>query len=149
MMVGNTSLFSVDASSGWVSLLAPLDFETRRSHSIVVRAADNGSTPLFADVVVRVDVLDANDNAPVLQRLMFIHRMPENTLDGMPAPITLACGQTIRVRIAQPHTNHARTHAYAHHSTSGGFHVRRLHSSILVVYIQAAHLLFGLRSSSP
>jgi hypothetical protein len=82
IVAGNLSLFSVNASTGWVSLLSSLDYEEQRSHVVVVRVTDNGVPPLFADVVVRVNVIDANDNAPVLARSLYTHRMPEDALDG-------------------------------------------------------------------
>ena len=67
-----TALFRVDATSG--DLLAALgdarlDYEARSSYELVVRVSDNGngtSPSLSATCVVRVELLDVNDNRPRL-----------------------------------------------------------------------------------
>uniref|UniRef100_A0A8C5U1Z6 Cadherin domain-containing protein n=1 Tax=Malurus cyaneus samueli TaxID=2593467 RepID=A0A8C5U1Z6_9PASS len=48
------SLVSVDAESGTVRSLRPLDYEKVRSFEVTVRAADGGSPPLSAQAVLRV-----------------------------------------------------------------------------------------------
>ncbi|XP_053935936.1 protocadherin beta-15-like [Cuculus canorus] len=57
---------SVNAESGAVFLLRPLDYEQVRALEVAVRAADGGSPPLSAQAVLRVAVRDENDNAPVV-----------------------------------------------------------------------------------
>ncbi|XP_069725219.1 protocadherin beta-15-like [Phaenicophaeus curvirostris] len=57
---------SVNAESGAVFLLRPLDYEQVRALEVAVRAADGGSPPLSAQAVLRVVVRDENDNAPVV-----------------------------------------------------------------------------------
>ncbi|NXX97015.1 PCDBG protein, partial [Centropus bengalensis] len=57
---------SVNAESGAVFLLRPLDYEEVRALEVAVRAADGGSPPLSAQAVLRVVVRDENDNAPVV-----------------------------------------------------------------------------------
>ncbi|NXD30044.1 PCDBG protein, partial [Spelaeornis formosus] len=60
------SFVSVDAESGTVRSLRPLDYEKVTAFEVSVRAADGGSPPLSAQAVLRVLVRDENDNAPVL-----------------------------------------------------------------------------------
>ncbi|XP_053846801.1 protocadherin beta-16-like [Vidua macroura] len=60
------SFVSVDAESGIVRSLRPLDYEKVPAFEVTVRAADGGSPPLSAQAVLRVIVRDENDNAPVL-----------------------------------------------------------------------------------
>ncbi|NXF42240.1 PCDBE protein, partial [Nyctibius bracteatus] len=60
------SFVSVDAESGTVRALHPLDYEQVRAFEVVVRATDGGSPPLSAQAVLRVVVRDDNDNAPVV-----------------------------------------------------------------------------------
>ncbi|NWT79163.1 PCDB4 protein, partial [Lanius ludovicianus] len=57
---------SVNADSGDVYILRPLDYEKVSAFEVTVRAADGGSPPLSAQAVLRVVVRDENDNAPVL-----------------------------------------------------------------------------------
>ncbi|NXN66420.1 PCDB4 protein, partial [Himantopus himantopus] len=60
------SFVSVDAESGIVRALRPLDYEEVRAFEVIVRATDGGSPPLSAQAVLRVVVRDENDNAPVV-----------------------------------------------------------------------------------
>uniref|UniRef100_A0A8C5U1D8 Cadherin domain-containing protein n=1 Tax=Malurus cyaneus samueli TaxID=2593467 RepID=A0A8C5U1D8_9PASS len=75
------SLVSVDAESGTVRSLRPLDYEKVRSFEVTVRAADGGSPPLSAQAVLRVVVRDENDNAPVL-----LHPPPDSSAAGELVP---------------------------------------------------------------
>ncbi|XP_058141914.1 protocadherin beta-12-like [Dasypus novemcinctus] len=58
------SLVSVNADSGQLFALRALDFEALQAFEFRVRAADAGSPALSSEARVRVQVLDANDNAP-------------------------------------------------------------------------------------
>lgn len=59
--------FAVDALTGTLTVVEPLDYETVREHVLVVRATDqaaNVTERLHTDVTARVAVLDVNDNVP-------------------------------------------------------------------------------------
>ncbi|XP_004452630.2 protocadherin beta-14 [Dasypus novemcinctus] len=58
------SLVSVNADSGQLFAFRALDFEALQAFEFRVRAADAGSPALSSEARVRVQVLDANDNAP-------------------------------------------------------------------------------------
>ncbi|NWY66723.1 PCDBE protein, partial [Erithacus rubecula] len=75
------SFVSVDAESGTVRSLRPLDYEKVRAFEVTVRAADGGSPPLSAQAVLRVLVRDENDNAPVL-----LHPPPDSSAAGELVP---------------------------------------------------------------
>ncbi|XP_055668811.1 protocadherin beta-16-like [Falco peregrinus] len=68
------SFVSVDAESGTVRALRPLDYEEVCAFEVTVRAADGGSPPLSAQAVLRVVVRDENDNAPVV-----LHPPPDSS----------------------------------------------------------------------
>ncbi|NWW28184.1 PCDBD protein, partial [Falcunculus frontatus] len=71
------SFVSVDAESGTVRSLRPLDYEKVPAFGVAVRAADGGSPPLSAQAVLRIVVRDENDNAPVL-----LHPHPDSSAAG-------------------------------------------------------------------
>ncbi|XP_025973579.2 protocadherin beta-16-like [Dromaius novaehollandiae] len=71
---GAPSFVSVDAESGAVRALRPLDYEEVRAFQVAVRAADGGLPPLSAEALVRVEVRDENDNAPVV-----LHPLPNSS----------------------------------------------------------------------
>ncbi|XP_032929351.1 protocadherin alpha-6-like [Catharus ustulatus] len=61
-----SSYVSVDAESGRVWALQPLDYEELQVLQFEVRAVDAGEPPLCGNATVQLFVLDENDNAPAL-----------------------------------------------------------------------------------
>ncbi|XP_010725955.1 protocadherin alpha-5-like, partial [Meleagris gallopavo] len=61
-----SSYVSVDAESGRVRALRPLDYEELQVLQFEVRAVDAGEPPLCGNATVQLFVVDENDNAPEL-----------------------------------------------------------------------------------
>ncbi|XP_027253884.1 protocadherin beta-8-like [Cricetulus griseus] len=59
-----SSLISINADNGQLFALRALDYETLQTFEFHVGATDQGSPALSSQALVRVLVLDANDNAP-------------------------------------------------------------------------------------
>ncbi|CDH93161.1 Cadherin domain-containing protein [Caenorhabditis elegans] len=74
-MTGDEGYFKIDESNSTIRLVAPLDFETQRVHSLSIKCVDNqGREPhheVFASVTVTV--IDVNDNAPVIHNTDLTH----------------------------------------------------------------------------
>ena len=76
-------LFAVDASSGVVTALVGLDRERAARHEFEVYAVDGGSpAALTATARVVVNVLDANDRAPVFARAAYDFSVAERLPAG-------------------------------------------------------------------
>uniref|UniRef100_A0A8C8RIS2 Cadherin domain-containing protein n=1 Tax=Pelusios castaneus TaxID=367368 RepID=A0A8C8RIS2_9SAUR len=61
-----SSSISIDSENGNVYALRSLDYEQTRAFQVAVRAADGGTPALSSEVIVRVVIIDANDNAPFI-----------------------------------------------------------------------------------
>ncbi|XP_041500590.1 protocadherin beta-14-like [Microtus oregoni] len=59
-----SSLISINADNGQLFALRALDYEVLKTFEFQVSATDQGSPALSSQALVRVQVLDANDNAP-------------------------------------------------------------------------------------
>ncbi|XP_059102167.1 protocadherin beta-7-like [Peromyscus eremicus] len=64
LQLGLASLFSINANNGQLFALRALDYEALQTFEFHVGATDQGSPALSSQALVRVLVLDANDNAP-------------------------------------------------------------------------------------
>lgn len=58
--------FDVDDVSGVVRLIAPLDFELTESYSLRIEATDGGNPPVLSDALVQIEVININDENPVI-----------------------------------------------------------------------------------
>ncbi|GAB1287648.1 Dachsous cadherin-related 2 [Apodemus speciosus] len=67
--LGDPGYFLVEELSGVVRVQRPLDREEQAWHQLVVQARDGGTEPEVATVRVSIDVLDVNDNPPVIHLL--------------------------------------------------------------------------------
>lgn len=76
-------LFSIEESSGIISLERSLDKQTKAMHVLRVRATDQGFPYRLSSLgSVVVTVLDANDNPPVFELREYISTVPEDVTIG-------------------------------------------------------------------
>ena len=74
----NVSLFSVNATSGVVSVASTLDRETEPVHVLEVTVSDNGSPQFNATTTLTVILVDSNDNDPIFEQSSYSFSIPEN-----------------------------------------------------------------------
>lgn len=79
---GDTDLFRINASSGDIALLKPLDREQQSEYILTLVAMDTGSPPLTGTGIVRVEVQDINDNGPVFELQSYHATVRENLPSG-------------------------------------------------------------------
>jgi hypothetical protein len=85
LVSGHDDKFSVDATSGGVSVAGSLDRETVASYTIVVKVVvDHGTPSLSSTSQLSVTVLDVNDNAPAFSSTSYSHSIIENSAAGTP-----------------------------------------------------------------
>ncbi|XP_063046852.1 protocadherin gamma-A11-like [Engraulis encrasicolus] len=73
-------LFSIDASTGEITLIGNLDFEKSSVQEFSVQAKDRGGLSDSTDVII--EVTDVNDNAPVMALMSYSNTLPENAPPG-------------------------------------------------------------------
>ncbi|XP_036433667.1 protocadherin beta-16-like [Colossoma macropomum] len=76
----NRELFSLNAKSGEISLIGPVDFEEETTFELQIQAKDGPGLATYSKVVI--DVIDINDNAPVILLKSLNSPVPENVLPG-------------------------------------------------------------------
>ncbi|XP_061575163.1 protocadherin-23 [Cololabis saira] len=62
----NNDAFILDSTRGILATNVLLDREITPSYKLVLQAADKGKAPLSSTTIVRVQVVDVNDNSPVV-----------------------------------------------------------------------------------
>ncbi|XP_053106749.1 protocadherin beta-16-like isoform X7 [Hemicordylus capensis] len=81
--VGNSpasSYISINSETGNLYVLRSLDYEEIKEFQATVRASDSGSPPLSSEVIVRVLIVDANDNVPFILYPLQNTSSPSNDL---------------------------------------------------------------------
>lgn len=78
--------FRIDLVTGVISVAKQLDRETRSSYSLVVQAADRGSSPRVDQATVNIVLLDVNDCSPVFELSPYTVNIQEN-LENLPKNI--------------------------------------------------------------
>nr|XP_040030890.1 protocadherin gamma-A5-like isoform X28 [Gasterosteus aculeatus aculeatus] len=72
--------FSIDESTGTVSVSGEIDYEKDRKYEVRVEAKDQGG--LTGTSKITIDVLDINDNAPVINIMSFSSPISEDAIPG-------------------------------------------------------------------
>ncbi len=71
------NIFSIEPTSGDITVIAPLDYEKSKKYELNVVAKDIGGLTDTAKVMV--EITDVNDNAPVINVISFSNPLPENS----------------------------------------------------------------------
>uniref|UniRef100_A0A7N8WSA9 Protocadherin gamma-C5-like n=1 Tax=Mastacembelus armatus TaxID=205130 RepID=A0A7N8WSA9_9TELE len=85
LMVSSKSPFKLNPSvSNHYSLVTngPLDREKNGRYSVKITATDSGRPPLSSEKIIRVELLDVNDNPPVFSQPSYVVHVKENHPPG-------------------------------------------------------------------
>lgn len=78
----DSHLFRIRSRSGTIRLKRRLDYEKETSYTLTVQASDSGPPVLTSTVLVKIDVTDANDNAPIFSEKQYLSKVEENSNPG-------------------------------------------------------------------
>ncbi|XP_064610423.1 protocadherin Fat 4-like [Liolophura sinensis] len=79
-LLGSSDLFSVNPHDSDLHLLEVIDRETTPTVALTLVASDNGNPPKSSHTSVVIDVLDVNDNPPILQHLDDIIKVTQSAI---------------------------------------------------------------------
>ncbi|XP_034453241.1 protocadherin beta-15-like isoform X32 [Hippoglossus hippoglossus] len=74
------NVFSLNSKTGEIKVIGPLDFESNSKYEMRIDAKDGYG--LSSDSKVMIDIIDVNDNAPVVYLKSLTNPMPENVSPG-------------------------------------------------------------------
>ncbi|XP_066523460.1 protocadherin beta-16-like [Hoplias malabaricus] len=74
------SMFSIDHRSGVVTVIGAVDYEEETTHELRIVAKDGAGLTSYSDLIV--DVIDVNDNIPVIAVKSLKIPVPENAVPG-------------------------------------------------------------------
>uniref|UniRef100_A0A8C5P425 FAT atypical cadherin 4 n=1 Tax=Jaculus jaculus TaxID=51337 RepID=A0A8C5P425_JACJA len=74
--------FTIDSTSGQVTLIGKLDYEATPAYSLVIQAMDSGTIPLNSTCTLNIDILDENDNTPSFPKSTLFVDVLENMRIG-------------------------------------------------------------------
>lgn len=74
--------FSIVQSTGVITALPGLDYETKATYYLSITAQDGGSPQLYAVAGVRIFISDVNDNKPVFSPTLYLTSILETTSAG-------------------------------------------------------------------
>ena len=94
--IEGTTFFTIDPSSGEISLSSSVDHESQASHTFSVTAQDQGNPSMSSITSVQIDVLNENDAAPQFVQNNYTIVVRENSLfDDIQIRATDSDGDTI------------------------------------------------------
>lgn len=75
---GKTSSFSIDEQTGVIKVIRALDYETDKSHTLIITARDHGENPRSTTASALVRVIDIQDEQPYFERYFIEVKVQEN-----------------------------------------------------------------------
>ena len=81
--------FSVDPSTGNISLCADLDYEIQQSYEFDVIATDMGTPSMSANATITIIVVDVNDNSPRILNRTPLERISLREDETVPSPVIM------------------------------------------------------------
>ncbi len=82
LVTGDKSTFDLDERTGSIKLLKSLDYEKAKTITLMIKAKYSHLPSLSSVVMVTVNVLDENDNAPVFSKAKYETSVDENIRAG-------------------------------------------------------------------
>ena len=79
---GSKSPFSVNSSTGYLTLESPLDYEVQTDYRFNLTVSDSGHPALTSFTTIHIQVLDVNDHSPSFSSPIYSINVRENSREG-------------------------------------------------------------------
>eukprot|EP00062_Callorhinchus_milii_P022361 gi/632980091/ref/XP_007906836.1/ PREDICTED: LOW QUALITY PROTEIN: protocadherin-16 [Callorhinchus milii] len=139
---GNTGqAFQLEPDTGLLSIVKRLDRESQSDYNLTVLVSDQGSPPRSASQLLRVQVLDVNDETPTFSQSMYTAHVLENQPAGR-SILRLLASDRDQGSNAELTYGAVTSDAFIIHPSSGDIHTRRAldreqqEEHIFTVYVQ-------------
>ncbi|MGH0134123.1 UNVERIFIED_CONTAM: hypothetical protein FKN15_004135 [Acipenser sinensis] len=76
-----SALFELNQNTGEIKVAGQIDFEKAHNYEINIQANDNGGLTDSCKVII--EIVDVNDNVPVINVMSFSNSIPEDSLPGI------------------------------------------------------------------
>ncbi|XP_054647617.1 protocadherin beta-16-like [Dunckerocampus dactyliophorus] len=73
-------MFSINVKTGEIKVSGKIDFEKSKNYNLNVQASDHGGYSDTCKVII--NIIDENDNVPIIKLMSFSHSMPEDSPPG-------------------------------------------------------------------
>ncbi|CAH2226238.1 protocadherin-16 [Pelobates cultripes] len=115
-----TPWFHIHPDTGVITTAAPLDYEKEAQPSMIVVATDGGEPALTSTAVVRVQLLDVNDNEPVFTSPVYNATLSEGTArESCFLKVTASDADSGNFGVVSYSLSPASPHQFRIHSESG------------------------------
>ncbi len=71
-------IFTIDSNTGIISVIQAMDYEMSREYLLTIEATDKGTPPLSNTAIVKINITDANDNAPMFGQQQYTTSIRED-----------------------------------------------------------------------
>ncbi|CAH1802939.1 unnamed protein product, partial [Owenia fusiformis] len=115
-------IFSLATITGEITSIALLDFETKQSYTMLIKAKDLGTPSKSSLSILQINVNDVNDNMPTFQPTNYLVAVDENQPAGIFIATVGASDSDTGANAAMAFVINAETDPYRHFtigSTSG------------------------------
>uniref|UniRef100_A0A3B3CAB6 Cadherin domain-containing protein n=1 Tax=Oryzias melastigma TaxID=30732 RepID=A0A3B3CAB6_ORYME len=112
--------FTINNSTGWITVSEELDRETTDHYSFVVEARDHGVPVMSSTADVAITVLDVNDNVPTFTERTYSLKINEDALVGTSVLTVTAVDRDVNSVVAYQISSGNTRNRFAITSQSGG-----------------------------
>ncbi|XP_035384301.1 cadherin EGF LAG seven-pass G-type receptor 1 isoform X3 [Electrophorus electricus] len=112
--------FTINNSTGWITVSAELDREATEFYTFGVEARDNGIPAMSSSASVSITVLDVNDNVPTFTEKVYSLKINEDALVGTSVLTVTAVDRDINSVVTYQISSGNTRNRFAITSQSGG-----------------------------